>query len=252
MRRLFDDPEQPAALRDDLLRSRDAGRDYPTADKLDALRAALSDSARQPLGEGAPLGRHLAWRALHPGWKLAALLALGGAGGFIALRSLSPLPALPPEPMPAQPPSAEPAAQDTAPAPTAVAQPSTADDSMPAPTAVRPPSAADGSAPAAVAQPSAAGDNALAPSSRREIAQLVRIRALLEQDPAAAYRLAQRSEREFPSGLLREERQALAIVALAKTGARETARAKASEFFARFPQSPMRDVIEAELDRARP
>jgi hypothetical protein len=61
--------------------------------------------------------------------------------------------------------------------------------------------------------------------------------------------LAERSEREFPGGLLSEERRALSIVALAKTGARESAAAKARDFFARYPQSPMRGLIEAELQR---
>lgn len=86
-------------------------------------------------------------------------------------------------------------------------------------------------------------------SSRREIAQLVRIRALLEREPAAAYRLARRSEREFPRGILAQERQALAIVALASTGAKERAREQARAFFARYPNSPLRATVDAALQR---
>jgi outer membrane protein assembly factor BamD (BamD/ComL family) len=86
-------------------------------------------------------------------------------------------------------------------------------------------------------------------SSRREIAQLVRIRALLERDPRAAHRLAERSEREFPRGLLNEERRALAIVALAKSGAKQLAEQDAQRYFARYPHSPMRELIEAALRR---
>jgi outer membrane protein assembly factor BamD (BamD/ComL family) len=93
------------------------------------------------------------------------------------------------------------------------------------------------------------GPRPVAPSSRREISQLVRIRALLEEDPAAAYRLAQRSEREFPHGVLSEERRALQVLALAKSGATEAADRKAREFFARYPQSPLRELVEAALKR---
>ncbi|MET0385022.1 MAG: hypothetical protein ABW321_03635, partial [Polyangiales bacterium] len=86
-------------------------------------------------------------------------------------------------------------------------------------------------------------------SSRREIEQLVKIRALLASDPAAAYRLAKRSEQEFPRGLLSEERQALAIVALARSGDLTEAKRKEREFGARFPQSSLRQLIDAALQR---
>jgi hypothetical protein len=88
-----------------------------------------------------------------------------------------------------------------------------------------------------------------AKSSRREIAQLVRIRALLDRDPAAAYRLITQSEREFPRGLLSEERQALGIVALARTGAADQAEQSARQFFQRYPQSPLRERIQTALKR---
>jgi outer membrane protein assembly factor BamD (BamD/ComL family) len=72
---------------------------------------------------------------------------------------------------------------------------------------------------------------------------------MLDRDPAGAYRLTQQSEREFPHGLLSEERQALAIVALAHTGASAAAEQKAREFFRSFPQSPLRERIQAALKR---
>lgn len=230
MRRLFEDPQSPSELRDDLLRSREAGQDYPIADKLTQLRAALEDPARDPLarsGQGADVARTLTWRAVHPGWKLAALLALGGAAALVlrpAAREPSPAPVSAP------------------PQPSEVAPPPAAEVAPPLP----PPPAAEVEPPPAAEAPDEQGS-----SSRREIAQLVRIRALLQQDPQAAYRLAQRSEREFPRGVLREERQALAIVALHRAGKRAAATAQARAFFERFPQSPMRETIEAELDRAR-
>lgn len=237
MRRLFEDPQSPTELRNDLLRSREAGQDYPIADKLTQLRAALEDPARDPLarsGQGADAVRQLTWSAVHPGWKLAALLALGGAAALVlrpATRDLPPTMSTLPQAAEAAPPP--PPAAEVVPPP-------------PAP----PPPAAEVAPPPAADEPSEAPDEQDS-SSRREIAQLVRIRALLQQDPQAAYRLAQRSEREFPRGVLREERQALAIVALHRTGKRAAATAQARAFFERFPQSPMRGTIEAELDRAR-
>jgi hypothetical protein len=96
-----------------------------------------------------------------------------------------------------------------------------------------------------VSPPSAAASGSS--SSRREIAQLVRIRRLLERDPSAAYRLTVRSEREFPDGLLSEERGALAIVALAKLGSKQLAERTAQRYIARYPHSPMRALIEAAL-----
>lgn len=62
MRRLFEDPEQPLALRDELMRLHTAGRDCPAQDKLAQLQAALSASSAAP----PPRLETLA----HPAWKL--------------------------------------------------------------------------------------------------------------------------------------------------------------------------------------
>ena len=239
MRRLFDDPQLPAELRQDLMRSRAAGQDYPTSVKLLQLRAALSDPARLALPEPPQLGgtlRQLARRFAHPAWKLVALVAAGGSLAWVA-RTAIPAP---------QPPQAPPAAElKAAPQPAApvLTQPSAA--------AVAPAQPSEPEQPATQPEPAPVPRPAIAAaeSSRREIAQLVRIRALIDREPAAAYQLALRSEREHPRGVLSEERRALAIVALAKTGDQRAAQRKAREFFARFPQSPMREVIEAALRR---
>ena len=246
MRRLFEDPEQPQALRDELLRSRDAGRNYPTEHKLAQLQAALADSSRQP-DVHTEAGPGLAARVLHPAWKLALVAAVGG--GIVAWLAW---PAAPVRR------SSElrvfvPAQAKVEPAPPPPPPPPTEPSPIPPPAAAEPAPAPAVSTPAAAARAEPASElpapDAAAKSSRREIAQLIRIRSLLARDPAAALRLAERSEREFPLGLLSEERRALAIVALAKTGARESAAAKAREYFARYPQSTMRGLIEAALDR---
>ena len=227
MRRLFEDPTQARALRDDLQRSKAAGHDYPVADKLMPLKAALADPTRQAVESGSVLVETRGawrWRTLHPGWKLAALLAVSGSA--VVLTQLS---------------RVEPAQRSTAQGPQVATSHAPLEPHEPSPNAAP-------SEPAQVVGTDAAQPSAeAASSSRREIAQLVRIRALLQHDPAAAYRLALRSEREFRDGLLSEERRALAVVALHRLGAHEQAERKAREFFARFPNSPMRGTIEAEL-----
>lgn len=239
MRRLLDDPAQVPELRKDLQRSRAAGEDYPTADKLAQLTAALSDPTRQPLGQDtlfADPPAQWSWRTLHLSWKVVALVAIAGSAAVLVqpgtrrsarTSSHEPAPGL-------QQTGSGASEQSAAGEPPSQAQPSENKNEL---------------ANHALAPKRAISSSEDATSSRREIAQLVRIRALLKQDPTAAYQMAQQSEREFPGGLLSEERQALAIVALRKTGAREPAVKKAREFFARFPDSPMRGLIEAEVGR---
>lgn len=232
-------PELPSELRAELARSRQAGHDYDVALKLPLLRAALDAAAHAP-ADGPSASHAPGTGALHvapAAWKVVLLVAGASAAGFGAW-SLQ---------QHAQPPAPERTAisaqhvESAPPAPPVVPQaaPPPAPSAQPAP-------AHEVIAPAPAAEPSA---QPAVRSSRREIAQLVRIRALLERDPAAAYRLALLSEREFPNGVLSEERQALQVLALTKSGSIDEAQRKANAFFARYPQSPMRDLIEAGLRR---
>jgi hypothetical protein len=230
MKRLFDDPALPAELRADLLRSRRAGHAYDPLAKLPQLRSALSDPSRHVDDSSGPANdtlretSRLTWSRLQLApwpWKLAVLLAITGSGLFAVWPAERP--AAVERPVLAKP------------------LPSVAVETHTEPAAQAPAPSVD-----APVQPMAAQRPA-ARSSRREIAQLERIRALLEQDPAAAYRLARRSEREFPDGLLSEERRALWILAQLKTGAVEAARRDAREFFARYPESPLRELVESAL-----
>jgi hypothetical protein len=223
MKRLLEDSKLPTELRSDLLRARTAGHDYPISAKLLQLRAAVTECAPQPV-DGM-------FKALHSGWKLSALLVLGGGAALLGLTAM-PVPESARLPLPAADAMhvAVPGPQSSTVQTPAVSTPALIEE---------------------VAKPSAAPAERLEPaeasSSRREIAQLVRIRGLLEREPAAARRLAVRSEREFPRGLLSEERRALAIVALAKMGSNELAEQDAQRYFARYPHSPMRELIEAAL-----
>jgi hypothetical protein len=232
-------PELPSELRAELQRSRRAGHDYDALAKLPQLRAALAaqspadgSTEHGPASDPARFTR--ARLQLAPSaWKLVLLAATVGATVFVLSRA------------PWR--QARPAHSDQHASPTATTPPTAAPV---APAAIEAkPAATQAPASESVAPQPAPSAQPLARSSRREIAQLVRIRALLEHDPAAAYRLARQSEREFPHGVLSEERQALQVVALARSGSTEAAERRAREFFARYPQSPMRELVEASLRR---
>ena len=78
---------------------------------------------------------------------------------------------------------------------------------------------------------------------RREIAQLARIKALLPAHPGDALQLAQAGNREFARGLLVQEREGIAVLALAQLGREREAAARAHSFLTRFPDSPLRERI---------
>jgi hypothetical protein len=97
---------------------------------------------------------------------------------------------------------------------------------------------------------SASSDIGGASSLRREIDQLARIKSLVDTDPALAYRLARQGDRDFAHGVLRQEREALAIVALANGDRRPEATRQLRAFVARYPHSPARERLEQILGTA--
>lgn len=233
------DPELSSELRAELERSRRAGHDYDVLGKLPQLRAALKASethADPPSGESgsasnaSPLTQtHMAFSA----WKVLLLAAIVGAGAWRMQRgqtesTRAAVVDRPSESVVETQPPAEPASPIVSEA-ASVAAEKQADSIGKTEAQSDPPRSVR--------------------SSRREIAQLVRIRQLLERNPGAAYRLARQSEREFPDGVLSEERRALLVIALANRGAKEEAAREAQAFFARYPQSPMRERVEAALRR---
>jgi hypothetical protein len=91
------------------------------------------------------------------------------------------------------------------------------------------------------------GDAAL----RREIAQVARIKQLLETEPLQAYRLAEAGHRTFALGMLREEREALAVLALLRAGRDSAAGPRGRAFLDHYPRSAHREEIERRLQLAR-
>jgi len=265
--RLLEDPRLVAELRGDLQQMAAREVDYDSARGLAGLSAALA----APAPSGDAVGSNLDPFAASPSEALEATSSAAGAGGAAAasgfpvaikltlLAAVGGMIALGasflgtdpagesaservPGPAPAVllPPAAQPSVERAssgdgvrvaAPAPALErpSQPLTAASVEPTPT--------EPAASRASARPG--------PSpSRREITQLNRIRALLDRDPAAAHRMIGVAQREFPSGVLREEREGLDAIALFELGQPERARSQAERFVARYPNSPLRARVE--------
>lgn len=263
--RLLEDPRQPAELRGDLQQMAASEVDYDSARGLAGLSAALASPA--PVGD--ELGANLDPFAASPAEALEATPQAAGAGaaasGFSVAVKLTLLAAA--SGMVALGASligterARDSAPDRASSPASAAllpsaiqpsavRPSSHDGIRPTPTAAleqpSPPRTAAAAAEPTPVEPAASRASARpGPSpSRREITQLNRIRALLERDPAAAHRLIGVAQREFPAGVLREEREGLAAIALFELGQPERARRQAERFVARYPNSPLRARVE--------
>jgi hypothetical protein len=114
---------------------------------------------------------------------------------------------------------------------------------------VLPPPEATRTAPVAAPDPPPlrpSGESALA----RERLLVDRARAALAAGtPPAALRLLERHRREFPSGFFVEERDAMLIISLARSGRGDQARQQALDFGGRFPRSVFSERIAAALAR---
>ena len=84
-----------------------------------------------------------------------------------------------------------------------------------------------------------AGPSALA----QETARLAELRAAAASDPARALALAVETDRAFPRGVFSEEREAIAVGALARLGRTSEARARAEAFLATHPKSPFAEGV---------
>lgn len=71
--------------------------------------------------------------------------------------------------------------------------------------------------------------------------------AVARHHPDVALDAIQRHERDFPHGQLTEEREGLRVIALARAGERDEARARAEQFRARWPRSVLLRAIDAVL-----
>jgi hypothetical protein len=263
--RLRDDPQTPLELRADLQRSASAAPEYDVAAGLIGLQAAIGAplpsigssaassagsgsaassgaAASATAGAGAKVG---ALSALSVGSIKAVLVGVVATGGAAALTSMW---------LDGSRTDMVPVAADQRPAPhsnssaRAVADPRVA---VPQAAAPRDTVQAARPAPYLAPVPPVVTDDPTQAALRSEITQLGRVKALVDEDPARAYELVRAGQREFPSGILRHEREALAVRALWNMGSREAARREARRFLERYPQSPLRPRIEQLLREER-
>ncbi|HKU43304.1 MAG TPA: hypothetical protein VJR89_34320 [Polyangiales bacterium] len=217
--RLLDDPNFARELRDDLARV------VRHPHQVDLDRAARALAVAIGAGVVASSAPAAASSAAGSSVSLAlkgTLAALGSATLVgVAVVTLQPAHEPPRREVTAPQPTAAAPARVEVPAP----PPTAASDALPEATHVQP-------------QPAAAPS-----ASRREIAQLRRIQRLLPEQPAAAYRLAQASQREFPNGALREEREGPAVLALFQLPDRERAEREAERYLRRHPNSTLAERI---------
>lgn len=218
-------------LPDDISRAiaLEQARPPPTDAVLELTRARIAATA----GSLATAGAGGAAATLGAA-KIVALLAVGaaaGAAGGIGLYAAA-VPVVPVQPIVIQLP---------APAPPPPAAPT-----EPAPQAEPPPARAERRAPKA--QPPT--EPAAAPTPTVETERLLVERAgvaLARGEAAAALEVCDEHQRVFPTGLLAEERESVAIRALAALGRLDEARSRAKAFKEAFPRSMQRPIIDRAL-----
>jgi hypothetical protein len=243
--RLLDDPSVAPELRADLKRAASSLPAYNAAAGLANLQAAIGSS----LGAPASAATHAAQAKTAAGVtaaKSATLLGTAGAKvalvalGSAALVTLATL-GIPARVTAPRPSPASRGVAPTLPAATEAHEPVTAPPAelsapMPAPTVetqVHTPASHH-----VLRQTDP--DEAL----RLEVAQLGRIKSVLDTDPAQAYRLAEAGHKTFSRGMLRPEREALATLALWNLGRHDEATRRAEAFLTRYPTSPLRARLQ--------
>lgn len=95
----------------------------------------------------------------------------------------------------------------------------------------------------AAAAPSGLGDDT-GLAAERSLLEVART-ALSRGDFASAMTSLDAHQKKFPNGVLREEREALYVQALARAGRRDEAKARAERFVKTYPKSMLLPVVEA-------
>lgn len=221
--RILDDPEAPAGLRDLLASARDDGL-APTE------VARVREGLEQQIG---PDGFTQGGTGL--GTKLLGALAIGGV--VVAAIVL----ANPVEVVTTPPPVEEEPATQPAPA----VQPEPAPEPPVQPVAAQPePSPEPQVTPTEPAKPTPAKAD---PKPQEEFELLLKARRALTKTPADALRLTKQHRRKFPKSALGEEREVIAIQALAKMGRAADARRRGEKFLAKHKGSSHRPAVENAL-----
>ncbi|MDH5676361.1 MAG: hypothetical protein OEZ06_29855 [Myxococcales bacterium] len=253
-KRLVEHGAQPG-LRDALEQAR---RDDPDAAALSALGTRIDASLGAQQGANAPapdsslasppsasagLVKTVAWPLLVGAGVALGYLALQAEPAPPPSRPASPVPSMA-APAPQSPPPVETPRPTVAPTPTIAPVPTTAPEPRRLQRRLRsePPPAESGHAESAPPEPAAPSFN---PEAELEL--MTRAQRLARSQPAAALEVLSQHERDYPSGLLAQERDALRIDSLTLLGRRQQARRLARDFVTHYPSSPQRPRFEALL-----
>lgn len=228
-----------------------------------AVTAAAAATTKTAAAATTATGAGTSATAVASGGLLKSIL-IGAVGGVIAVTGYTALePSIAPAPAPqapivaaasdgprAAPPLGARGVPEPRTEPTAAPLPARAEPSSsavsPSSTASEPPTAAASTDPAP-ASTDASGASVPAPGSPEERASRLREEsdmlnqaraALRGGDTAGTMRLLEQARQKFPGGVLGQEREALAIEALAKSGARAEASSRAAAFIQAHPNSP--------------
>ena len=240
------DPKRLSTLENvpELTDALDAARErLPSANTLDALRARVEAAAGAPVAPP-PKSWPVALKVVLP--------VLGVAGAVIGAQWLAERPVAPRPPVVAsvtaasvpmrpEPPPLEPAPNSTLPLPPPVASASAPARVSAVPAVVSAVPAVVSAVPAVVsAAPSASVSAPLPASSAHVPSELEVIKEagqVLKSDPTRALQLTMDHARLYSSGALAEEREVIAIEALARLGRSSAARARAERFLLFYPRS---------------
>jgi hypothetical protein len=218
---------------------REGQEDLPSAEQL----ARVAKRLEPALGNPPPSPKPLSGKPLTP-WLLGALGAAGIGLLALALRGGKA------ESPPAEPKPTIPSAAST-PSVSAPASGSALQGPLsPTAAAAEIPPTATASAPSpsnATRNTKPHGDGARPALS--EAALLEQARSALASDPARALALTRQHQARFPNGILRQEREVIAIEALRRLGRGKTAAERAGSFEQAFPDSAHRRAVESGLSK---
>lgn len=227
--RLMDDAIEDAGLRADLSRFASTRVPYDRVAGLARLQQAIGAAPSPPN----PLPKRIFVRGKW--WGLGAVAAVG-MGAMVAART------------PSAPPYVGPRATDLAPS-AAVASPAPSQEHAvwveDLPTVkVEPTTSARSTDRARAAVPSSS--TPATDTLREEMDHLAALREEAKRDPEQALRHADEGNRRFSSGIFMEEREAIAILMLARLHRQPEARARAADFLARHPRGPFTERVQRE------
>jgi hypothetical protein len=242
-KRLLVDPDTNDAVRQDLERALAAPPPpYDVSKGLTRLLAVTAPAAAAGLGAGAV--------AKGAKWALALKWGLGGSAVLataVVATTVIVSPAVPDAPVSAPAAPTARVAPSAAPAPVSPVDPPVPEVSAPVVEVLPSPSASSSGSIRTRARTQSSDPTSADNRVAREVALLGRARSALSSNPAQALALAEEGHRDFPRGVLREERESIAVLALVRLGRDTEAKARGAAFLERYPHGPFSEKVRSAL-----